>query len=671
MHGAARRRHLTIVHLYAFGIGLCAPSLLCVGHAEADSDVHADADAHAGGNGDGGARAGGGELHGGQWVRDLIIDGAHAFSAGTIRSRLATQSTGWWPFARKQWFDPAALALDLRRIAAFYADRGYFDARVGPPELHARDDGALEIVIHVQENAPTQIERTRWLDFPAQEEPGARAMAHERGVSEGAIVDVEKVTDLAAALQHRLVLHGYAHAVVGEQIEVDRDRHAAAVELRCQPGPEVRMGQTEVVGNGSIPARVVQNRVSWSPGDRYDPRDLERTRARIYDLGVFSTVHLELLGPPAPSADVRITLLSGKLRELRLGGGVAVERQRQEVRLRGEWSIDDFLGGLRKLRLRITPAYVVIPGVTEIERAGLAGDTDAQLRQPDLFGSQISGEALVGYDLGIAVGYQYYGPRTQLGFDRPFFRGRVLAGGSWNLQYLNFFNVNEEVFDDPRNRFFGFQNPYRLNFFEEFVQLDLRDNPIVSRSGVYLAVSGEQGVPLTSTGYHYVKVTPEARAFFPLAAHAVLAARGLVGWLEPFDGDQSPITRRYALGGPSNHRGFGLGRLSPELRDSTGLLVPVGGDGQVLFSLEARLAVARIHGAWLGIVPFVDAGDVTPRFQDLDLAHLHVAVGASLECRTPIGPLRAGLGVRVNRMGGDNPDPDERIAFHLTLGEAF
>jgi translocation and assembly module TamA len=247
----------------------------------------------------------------------------------------------------------------------------------------------------------------------------------------------------------------------------------------------------------------------------------------------------------------------------------------------------------------------------------------------------------------------------------------VLAGGSWNLQYLNFFNVNEEVFDDPRNRFFGFQNPYRLNYLEEFVQLDLRDNPIVSRSGVYLAVSGEQGVPLTSTGYHYVKVTPEARAFVPLSAHAVLAARALAGWLEPFGGDQSPITRRYALGGPSNHRGFGLGRLSPELRDSTGLLVPVGGDGQVLFSLEARLAVAQLFGTWLGIIPFVDAGDVTPRFQDLDLAHLNVAVGASLEYRTPIGPLRAGLGVRVNRMGGDNPDPDDRIAFHLTLGEAF
>ncbi len=657
MHGSVRGRHLTIVRLFAFGIGLYAPSLaLCVRHAHADAQASGDQQ----------------RGHQRQWVRDLIIDGSHAFSAGAIRAKLATQSTGWWPFARKQWFDPAALDLDVRRIAAFYADRGYFDARVDAPELHPREDGSLEIVIHVQENAPSQIEQVIWQDFPAREEAGAREMARAHDVSEGAIVDADKVTDLAAALQYRLIQHGYAHAVVSEKIEVDRDRHAAAIELRCQPGPEVRMGETEVVGNGSIPARVVLNRVAWNPGDLYDPRDLERTRARIYALGVFSTVHVEVLGPPpAPRADVRITLLSGKLRELKLGGGVAAEQQRQEVRLRAEWIVDDFLGGLRQLRLRMTPAYVVIPGVTQVEQSGPAGDSDVQLRQPDLFGSQISGEALVGYDLGIAVGYQYYGPRTQLGFDRPFFRGRVLVGASWNLQHLNFFNVNQDVFGDPRNRFFGFQNPYRLNYLEEFVQLDLRDSPIVSRSGVYLAVSGEQGVPLTATGYHYVKITPEARVYFPLSAHAVLAARGLGGWLAPFDGDQSPITRRYALGGPSNQRGFGLGRLSPELRDNTGQLVPVGGDGQLLFSLEARLAVAQLYGAWLGIVPFVDAGDVTPRFEDLDLARLHVAVGASLEYRTPIGPVRAGLGVRVNRMGDHNPDPDERIAFHLSLGEAF
>ena len=41
----------------------------------------------------------------------------------------------------------------------------------------------------------------------------------------------------------------------------------------------------------------------------------------------------------------------------------------------------------------------------------------------------------------------------------------------------------------------------------------------------------------------------------------VIAARGLLGWLRPSGLGDSPITRRFALGGPSSHRGFGFGMM--------------------------------------------------------------------------------------------------------------
>ena len=98
----------------------------------------------------------------------------------------------------------------------------------------------------------------------------------------------------------------------------------------------------------------------------------------------------------------------------------------------------------------------------------------------------------------------------------------------------------------------------------------------------------------------------------------------------------------------------------------------MGGDGAVLFSGELRIDVTKIGGAWLGVVPFVDAGNVTARFSDLDLANLNVATGLSLEYTTPIGIERGGMGVRLNRLEGPNvADPGERFAFHITIGEAF
>lgn len=145
----------------------------------------------------------------------------------------------------------------------------------------------------------------------------------------------------------------------------------------------------------------------------------------------------------------------------------------------------------------------------------------------------------------------------------------------------------------------------------------------------------------------------------------------MVGWLKPYGGEESPVTRRYQLGGPSSHRGFSFGRLAPFAIDNEGRRVPIGGDGEVLFSAELRVDVTKISGYWLGLVPFVDAGDVTTRWSGLDLGNLHYASGASLVYETPIGAVRAGVGVRLNRMGGDNPDPNDRIAFHITIGEAF
>jgi hypothetical protein len=354
-----------------------------------------------------------------------------------------------------------------------------------------------------------------------------------------------------------------------------------------------------------------------------------------------------------------------------VGGGLGAELLRQEVRGRFELVAGNFLGGLRKLTVRLRPAYVVLPSVTNVQRSGLAATNDVELTQPDVFGTQISLHTLVGYDLGIAEGFKNYGPRALLGLDQPFHRGRVRAGASWDFQYLKFFDVNTDVFNDATNRFYGFENPYRLAYLDEFLHVDLRDRPIDPTYGGYLAVEAEQGSPAVGGAFSYVKALPDLRVYAPLGRRFVAAGRGLLGWLRPLGQGESPITRRFALGGPSSHRGFGFGRLSPQAVDAKGQRIPVGGDGAVLFSAELRVEVTKISDNWLGIVPFFDAGNVTPRFQDLDLGNLHLAVGMSLEYTTPLGIIRGGLGVRLNNLSGDVPDPGQRIAYHLTIGEAF
>ncbi|HVZ72966.1 MAG TPA: BamA/TamA family outer membrane protein [Polyangia bacterium] len=613
------------------------------------------------------------DLSTGVSVHSLDIRGNQSFSDGDLEDVLATKATGWWPFASTKWFDQAAFDLDLKRVTAFYADHGFFDARVVSHTVTPRagHSDQVDVVVTVQEASPTNIAAVDFVGFPPAEEARARKEAASWSVVPGKRFDYGSYATLKDRLGDRMKEAGYAYGQVTGTVEIDRDKHAATIRLESQPGPLVHLGQFHFDGNGRIPTWKLANRVAFKPGDAYDPGDLATTQGRLYNLGVFSSVRLELPPTPTDVADVAIHLKPGPLHEVRVGAGLGAERIRDEVRARFEYTINNFLGGLRRLRLRLQPAYVVIPSVSSPERSGLAAENDVTLTQPDMFGTRATGTALVGYDLGIAEGYQFHGPRAQLGLERPFVHDRLLVGGSWNLQYLNFFDVDTDVFNGASQQFYGFENPYRLAYLEEFAQLDLRNHPLDPTFGGYLAVHAEEGDPALGGAFHYLKLSPEARVYLPLGHRVVVAGRGLLGWIRSYGGEESPITRRFRLGGPSSHRGFGFGRLAPQARATDGTLIPYGGDGEVLFSGDLRIDAKKIGGNWLDVVPFVDAGDVTPSFDQLDLRHLHVATGLSLEYTTPIGIVRAGAGVRLNRLGPGNPDPGERFAFHITIGEAF
>ncbi|HJZ86759.1 MAG TPA: POTRA domain-containing protein [Polyangia bacterium] len=600
-------------------------------------------------------------------VHDVRVSGCHALSERELLDGLVTHRSGL--LGAPGFFDPAALDVDLERVQSFYALHGYFDARVVGQEVRARRDGSVDVIIRVNEGAATHIE-----ELVVEGLAGVRGADVDRALAlaPGQVFDHARYEAAKQDLLEQLRSHGYAYAHVGGEVLIDRERHAARVRLTAAPGPQVHFGEPRFVGNGDLPEHALARRVTWQAGEIYHPEDLHTTEARLYDLGVFSSVRLDLPLDPQPVANVTIAVEPGPLHALRLGGGAGIERQRYEARGRVELSWRNFLGGLRTLRLKLRPAYVVVPSIFDPKQDGFAADADLELVQPDLLKTNLTARALVGYDLGLQEGFRYHGPRLQAGLERPWFHDHFLLGGSWNLQYLNFFDIDPEVFDPSLTPLgLGFVNPYRVAWLEELAQLELRDRPLDPRAGAYLAVRAEEGLPEVGSDFSYFKLTPEARGYMPVSPRIVLALRGLLGWLRP-DGGDSPVTRRYALGGPSSHRGFGFGRLAPQVLDMrTNQYIPVGGNGELLLSLEGRLDLFRAFGNWIELATFVDAGDVTPRVEELDLSDLHVAAGGSIEYHTPIGHFRGGIGVRLNRLEMPNPDPGERLAFHISVGEAF
>lgn len=158
---------------------------------------------------------------------------------------------------------------------------------------------------------------------------------------------------------------------------------------------------------------------------------------------------------------------------------------------------------------------------------------------------------------------------------------------------------------------------------------DTRDFEPDPTQGIYLEVANEYAAPIIGSQFTFDKLFLQARVYhkLPVGQRTVLAARvgagNVFGADAPFFEYQdqwSPEGSINALGGKGSLRGYRANRFL----------------ARALWFANAELRVRLVDLAWgrqrfgIGVAPFVDAGSVRDRWQDLDLAHTRTAYGAGL-----------------------------------------
>jgi outer membrane protein insertion porin family/translocation and assembly module TamA len=266
--------------------------------------------------------------------------------------------------------------------------------------------------------------------------------------------------------------------------------------------------------------------------------------------------------------------------------------------------------------------------------------------------------------------------------------------------------------------------PVILSFPELVTHLDFRDDPVRPHKGIYLGNTLQVAGGIFGGTATDVRIQPEVRTYVPLARGVTFATRASVGFLwasnyghnwnteltnsaatselasnnsertELEHDTQIMYFRGFFSGGPSTNRGFPLLGVSPHgvipfLNPATasqqeqfncdvpqlereGLTqnqlnnalascyLPAG--GFTLWELQNELR-ANISGPLSGTV-FCDMGDVSPHEGDLRLGHLHLSCGVGISYDTPVGPIRADLGYRVQPLQvlGYKSEKDAAIA---------
>ncbi len=93
-------------------------------------------------------------------VKELSFSGNRAVTTDQLRQVLSTQASSKIPWGDKQYFTRAEFEADLKRIVAFYKDRGFPTAKVSSFDAQLSDDQkSVRLKVVIDEGEPLRVQQ--------------------------------------------------------------------------------------------------------------------------------------------------------------------------------------------------------------------------------------------------------------------------------------------------------------------------------------------------------------------------------------------------------------------------------------------------------------------------------------------------------------------------------
>lgn len=625
-------------------------------------------------------------------VGDITIVGNEALSDGDLIGRLVLSESGTRPFGDPFEFREELLRADSKRIERVYEAHGYFQARVENVRVQTKK-GRTDIVFVVAEGPPAKVDR---IEIQGLEEvPKAREILAGPPLSKGDVFTEENYERLKRQIARGLEAHGYAQAEVDGQVVVDRSVPSATVHLEVTPGRQYRISRVHVFGAQNISRSRIAESTQLVEGELFTPDALGEAQLRVYQLGVFSLVRLTpgAFDEKSGTVPVVVEVTEAPFIHVEAGGGIEVDPARDSGGVRARWTHRNIARGLQKLTASGSLGYAWVPGLVsfasgEGTRRGLIGSAGLEFTQPRVARSPVDLVAGLDYtkDVTQAFAFQQLGARVSAPIKPSRVRALTVAPG---MRFAYYFQIAGDELSGtdtlstagcgPPQAGFAIPTSCRLFAAELLVNVDLRDDPIVTRKGFFGSVSLARAfTPLSE--FKYWRVSPDVRGYVPLSRTLTLATRLRYGLLEDVGrgpGDrQPPGVARFFAGGANSVRGVGSQQLGPakavvidnpdadkpgEPPYLAGAPVPLGGDRLLEGSIELRWQTPSPN--WSTAL-FFDAGALTlgvPGLLSLDGDDLVTAVGAGVRWRSPVGPIRLDLGWRLQGRTRQAREVDVRV----------
>jgi outer membrane protein assembly factor BamA len=164
-------------------------------------------------------------------VHSLTFKGVMAVNETRLRNALAIRESSKLPWGRKRFFDKARFETDLKRIEAFYNDRGYPDVRVTGVDLkmNARQT-AVDITVTLDEGKPVTVVAIQLYGFETVPPEHVVTLRNNLPLKVGAARDRQVVVTAREMAANELKDHGYPYGKVSTDEDDGSDRSKTLIQ---------------------------------------------------------------------------------------------------------------------------------------------------------------------------------------------------------------------------------------------------------------------------------------------------------------------------------------------------------------------------------------------------------------------------------------------------------
>ncbi len=638
-------------------------------------------------------------------VRRLRFEGNGGLLSGQNDLQLRTpmeqkQSpplTFTWPFMYLT--APAPLSLDslhtdARRLEVWYAEHGWFDAKVQGWELRRvrkRYDGRAGVVDVIGHVATGPLSLIRKVEVRGHGKQSSNtvigAAMHRAPLKADTPFDLDTVHETQAIVVDELEDNTFAYAQTDLTVDAYPDENVVDITLDVIPGISARFGEVRIHGLTRVDEAVVRGALSFHSGDAFRISVLRASQQRLFETKLFSLVDVkpDLSDPTRADVPIDINVTEARFRRLRAGAGVVFDYYTVGPRANLEFRDLRLFGSDLQLEAK-AGAGAIIGVVQDGDGAGsnvlVTGLGSLRLEDPWLAGSKLGLETGATFNQDVQFGtLPFWSIDADFGLRYKFSRYTTFTGGP-RFQYFRYLQPSDATIEAARLQFGGDFNgtTYRLLSLDAAIAVDYRDDPITTRRGSYWRLGARQSLPIPpigpapnsgtpDPGFLYTKVEAEVKAFWPIKLMRrqsnfpfVLAGRAHGTAVVPWAKDAAlPYPELAFLGGPNSLRGFRSNQVGPydcicsyksgrpnpqsnngQAYDVTRTYLPRGG----AFAIEAEAEIRYDWAYNISFAMFGDVGLLARNWSDIKLSSIRGSGGVGVRYMSPVGPVRLDVGFR-------------------------